>query len=102
MKGATGLALRSELAWFAERMEQKLRANDHKRHWRELEFEMLVVGLVEELDELTDAIGERDTEAIIDECVDVANRAMMLADLLAGVAEQIPRKRIFSPEVDKP
>jgi hypothetical protein len=99
------LQLRPEVLWFAEAMEQKLRDNDHKgkRSWRNDTPEELMKRMKQELQEL-EQIGNgtmlgaairvlerpqdpqhRATVAarILAEAADVANFAMMVADLCA-------------------
>lgn len=84
---------RAAVLWFAERMERKLRANDHKHHWRTSEDGYLSTRLHQEAKELSRALQRFHTEregptraspetiqAVIDEAADVANFAMMIAD----------------------
>lgn len=72
---------RPEVEAFADAMEAKLRANDHKRGWRECNLQYLSMRLTQEREELRQAI-ERDAtpQEILDEAADVANFAMMIAD----------------------
>jgi NTP pyrophosphatase (non-canonical NTP hydrolase) len=86
------LALRPEVARFAQDMEQQLRANDHKPGWQRDEWQALLKRLREETSELKDAIyaaRTTDVEApaaprlrasVRKEAADVANFAMMLAE----------------------
>jgi len=69
---------RSEVRWFAERMETRLRVNDYTRQWKEKSFDYLLERLFEEAFELEKS-GEEPGEAI-DDAADVANFAMMIAD----------------------
>jgi len=71
-----GIKMRKEVKWFAELMEEKLKKNDYKLHWKNARFGYLFGRLREETEELYFAEGEEK----IDECVDVANLAMMIAD----------------------
>ena len=72
---------RPQLAWFAERMESKLRANDHKGGWLGDDMESLLRRLDEELRELWHEYHSINRwEKFIDEAADVANFAMMVAD----------------------
>lgn len=67
------------LAWWNRRMEAKILKNKYKGFWRQAEIGYLVRRLHQEVLELSEALG---TEGdVIDECVDVANFAMMLADV---------------------
>ena len=79
------ITIRPEVLWFAEQMEITLRKNDHKGGWSEDKCSMnyLHERLHEELGELTYATGlsgQGTKEKIIEECTDVANFAMMIAD----------------------
>lgn len=84
------LGVRPEVAEFAKRMEQILRANDHKGGWRLMSLEALFNRAVEELDELQrDITFTRDPEQIAKEAVDVANFMLMIADN----AKRLPQYR---------
>lgn len=71
---------RASVRWFAERMEAKLAKNDHKGGWQNCELQYLSMRLTQERKELTEAIKSKDKQRIIDECADIANFAMMIAD----------------------
>jgi hypothetical protein len=86
------LDCRQEVKDFAVLMEQKLRKNDHKTHWKNCNQEYLLTRLDEEVKELRDCFfiyspcdmnflmdGQHE-DRIPDEAVDVANFAMMLWD----------------------
>jgi len=87
--------LRSPLILFAKRMEDKLRENDHKTGWLNDSMWSLFKRILDEGHELSNVImiyeamkeSEPDAskiemlERIIDEAADVANFAMMVADL---------------------
>jgi hypothetical protein len=73
--------VREELARFAEAMEEKLLANDHKTHWNTVSLTYLRHRLGMELEELDRAfISGAGEEQVQGEAVDVANFAMMLYD----------------------
>ena len=72
--------LRPEVLAFALEMESKLRANDHKAHWRECSLDYLLTRLEQEALELREAINCGD--GVIGEAADVANFAMMIADIV--------------------
>jgi hypothetical protein len=78
---------RASVLWFAEQMELALRRNDHKGGWEAMGKEILVDLCADELDELRQcwdkATGKqvRSSSDIIAEAADVANFAMMVADL---------------------
>ena len=79
---------RPSVLWFADRMEAKLRKNDHKGGWKASELSELLVLLEKEVAELGQAafrlacleITDSTIHGVIDEAVDVANFAMMIAD----------------------
>ena len=71
--------IRIEVECFAEAMEERLRENDHKDHWSNytpLQMFELLRGEVEEL------AWAFTSEEKASECVDIANFAMMIWDLL--------------------
>ena len=73
--------VREPVAWFAKEMESKLRKDDYKKHWSEYSILFLHRRLMEEVQELSDEVDRKiKPEAVISECVDVANFAMMIAD----------------------
>jgi NTP pyrophosphatase (non-canonical NTP hydrolase) len=89
-----GAVLRPEVEVFAREMERALRKNDHKPGWKMDEPAALLARLREETDELEQAIrdvsGARDDLhldggplwwKVIEEAADVANFALMIADL---------------------
>ena len=101
---------------FAEAMERELRANDHKDGW---DFEpplVLLVRLREETRELARELRKRDVmyswDARVDamsariaaEAADVANFAMMIADVCGGLSAQRPQSPVGtepSPAADR-
>jgi len=75
---------------FAERMEAKLSMNRHKGDrggWLAASPEVLLHRLKQELKEMEDAFWKGDAEATANECADVANFAMMIADWFTSYAE---------------
>lgn len=78
-------SLRPALAEFAAYMEYKLRMNDHKPHWRTCCLGYLRDRLGQELAELDEALTVGDPHCIYEECADVANLAMMIADKTQAV-----------------
>lgn len=74
--------LRPELRFFAREMERALRQHEHLPGWAGQPVDELFGRLVEEVDELADEIDTGDRERIIDAAADVANYAMMIADVL--------------------
>jgi len=77
--------VREPVKWFAEQMEQQLKANDHKGGWEGCTFYYLEKRLNEEVKELVDATKFED---VIREVTDVANFAMMIADNARRLAEK--------------
>lgn len=79
---------RVELEWFSSEMRKKLIANSHKQNWLDCEYRYLVGRMCDEASELLEAlfaaqhegIGEQGFENVIEECADVANFVMMIAD----------------------
>lgn len=68
---------------FAEEMEAKLAANDHKPDWRNFAPEYLLARLHDEMVELAKAMWDHEYGLDVDvvaEAADVANFAMMIAD----------------------
>lgn len=68
------------VAQFAENMRRKLRQNEHKGSWLGVRPEHYVMRIMDEVDELQTALALGDPKAIIDECADIANFAMFIAD----------------------
>ena len=89
------ITVRPEVARFAELMEQKLADNDHKPHWREsLSTSEAYLRLMQESTELLGALLQGDPDAIVDEAIDIANFAMMIADLVEGETENVRHCRV--------
>lgn len=82
--------MREEVKFFAEGMEEKLGKTSHKPHWGKEQFSDLIWMLEKEVVELKDAISavfdthprENAIEKAIEECFDVGNFPMMIADNL--------------------
>ncbi|MGO1303645.1 MAG: hypothetical protein ACTMKV_02550 [Sphingomonas parapaucimobilis] len=81
------ITLRPEVAAFAALMEQQLRANDHKGGWKNDTSFALWSRLLQEAIELNEARATRnpDSERIGREAADVANFAMMVADVMGAL-----------------
>lgn len=76
------ITLRPEVRWFAEQMELRLRANDHKPGWENDSDLSLFRRVDEEVQELSLALfqcPESDDESVVKESADVSNFCMMLA-----------------------
>jgi NTP pyrophosphatase (non-canonical NTP hydrolase) len=77
---------------FAVKMILKLEKNRHKKHWSTVDAEYLFNRLLQEVEELRDALAGTDGD-IVSECCDVANFAMMIADNLNNSnAGAVPRR----------
>lgn len=73
--------VREPVRWFAERMEERLKAHDHRPGWKDSTFGYLQRRLRQEQAELDAALDKKwNAEEIIRECADVANFCMMIAD----------------------
>lgn len=95
------IRVRPEVARFAELMEQKLRGNDHKGHWRGASLSYLIARLREECGELIDAVlYEEDSTPghITEEAVDVANFAMFIADVAGALDVDADQSMLSSRE----
>ena len=81
---------REVVKWFASQMEQTLLDNDHKGGWRHMTIKELYSRLADEMGELQTEINfpEQDMAAIINECADVANFALMVADVARKKLEE--------------
>lgn len=75
--------IRTSVKNFSVEMEAKLKKNDQKGGWENQSIIDLFEYLCEEKSELEDAIYGEDYRAIIEECADVANFAMMIAENVA-------------------
>lgn len=73
---------RESVKWFARLMEKTLRRNDYKKHWHFKSGRYLHNKLKEEIGEFEEAINKTpaDKEEIVQELIDIANVAMMIAD----------------------
>jgi NTP pyrophosphatase (non-canonical NTP hydrolase) len=70
---------------FAADMRRKMRANSHKPHWSQVSFDHLFSRLREEMSELEQAFMSGAVwNEVVDECADVGNIAMMIADKMRG------------------
>jgi NTP pyrophosphatase (non-canonical NTP hydrolase) len=75
------LCAREEVQWFATRMEQELRENDHKGGWQNDNWRDLLARLHEEMHELWHVCNYgANADIIAEEAADIANFAMMIAD----------------------
>lgn len=75
------IGMRAEVLWFAQEMERKLQENDHKGGWDTCSPKWLLNRLRQETAELELAIATGDPVKTTREAADVANFAMMIADV---------------------
>jgi len=80
--------VREEVRWFAGRMEEVLVSNDYKGGWDSCPLSYLLGRLRTEITELEEALVDGGTESTIQECCDVANYAMMIADRMRRGGQQ--------------
>jgi hypothetical protein len=74
--------VREEVKTFSDSMETKLRKRDGYGGWLNLPLPYLQKKLKGELDELLTSLEYETREEVMDECVDVANYAMFLWDIM--------------------
>ncbi len=79
LKRDMSIVPRPEVRWFAEQMESKLRENDHKNGKLDDSPSELFKRMVQEVEEVDDAMRISGHGVIVQECADVANFAMMIA-----------------------
>jgi len=79
---------RSALQSFSDRMELKLRKNDHKTSWRVLPIEALKRLLLVEIEEFKVALEFLSATEARNEAVDIANFALILDDRLGMMPDQ--------------
>jgi hypothetical protein len=94
---ATISELRPEVLKFAQAMERQLRANDHKGTWKYDAPDRLCDRIKDELDELEHVLPglpfystTGTPDEILKEAADVANFAMMVADVSGALAPPTP------------
>jgi len=85
---AARLSVRPEVLAFALLMEDRLQANDHKGGWADCADEYLLRRLQEEVNELHVAMRDRPLD-VGEEAADVANFAMMLADVSGHLRQDV-------------
>ncbi len=87
---------RKSVLWFANQMESVLQENDNKDGWDDCSVHWLLARLTHEVAELQEVFAGGDLdyvshERVIEEAVDVANYAMMIADIIKKIPR--PQKR---------
>lgn len=84
-KELVDIGVAPDLQRFFDAMIYKLRRNAHKGHWDHLSLDTAFADLGGEVEELTGAIASGSTAEILMEAADVANEAMICANVaLAG------------------
>ncbi|WP_174888015.1 hypothetical protein [Bacillus albus] len=79
--------IRGEVKWFAEHMESKLQENEHKTGWTDCTVDFLSSQIQKNLNELNSMFEELPANYsvfsanVIRQCSDIANYAMMIADI---------------------
>jgi hypothetical protein len=74
-------SIRIPVLWFADQMELKLKDNDYKGGWDKCTGIYLMGKLLEETIELKNTLDQKfDPKLVVEEAIDVANFAMMIAD----------------------
>jgi len=82
------MTVRKSVLWFGEQMEIKLKENDGRQGWGHSDLEWLCRRIADERNELKRAIATKSDMEIIGECADVANFAMMIADIASRGTER--------------
>jgi NTP pyrophosphatase (non-canonical NTP hydrolase) len=88
--------LRPAVRAFAELMEQVLRDNDHKGGWEDEAASRLLDRLTQEVTEVREVLRRHDLPGpewqrrVAREAADVANYAMMIADVIGGLPARTP------------
>lgn len=81
--------LRPAVQAFAEAMERKLRKNEHKGGWKDCTWDWLYSRMTDEMCELARAARAADHDGskrgLLEEAADVANFAMMIADVCGAL-----------------
>jgi NTP pyrophosphatase (non-canonical NTP hydrolase) len=88
---------RPEVVVFADAMESKLKENDWKGGWKNCDAARLLERVREEVDELAEAVawerrGDNERAVIGREAADVANMAMMVADVCGALGITVTDK----------
>jgi len=77
--------MRDSVRFFAEAMEEKLKLNDHKGGWENMDCNHLTERLLDEVAEMKAALTP---ESCMAEAIDVANFVMMIWDIARAQKEK--------------
>ena len=80
--------IRAELAAFASVMEARLKDNAGRGDWRTLNFYYLVAALTSNVGQLIRSFQVDKPDIVLRSAADVANYAMMIADLYGELAKR--------------
>lgn len=80
-------AVRPDLQRFFDAMVYKLRRNAHKGNWEDLPLDRAYKLMEGEMGELVNAVAEGNTSEIVFEAADVANFALMIANIALRAKE---------------
>lgn len=78
-----------DLQRFIDAMIYKLRRNAHKGRWAEVPLDKAFDALMTEAAELKDAVGTGSTSEILMEAADVANQALIVANIALEAKERV-------------
>lgn len=78
---------------FAGLMEERLVANEHRGGWKREHPQTLLQGMFECSRHLETAVGRTDTREVARHAANVANYAMMVADVCGALEEEPKRER---------
>ncbi len=89
MSKESKLELRPEVQKFAEDMERRLRANEHKNGWKDCDDDFLYNELARNVNLLDFSLAEGITakHETLRRCANIGNFAMMIADNWGGLME---------------
>jgi hypothetical protein len=81
-----GDGIRPELSAFVSMMESRLRENSGRGDWRTFNFYYLIACLVSNVGQLVRTFQVDKPDIVLRSAADVANYAMMIADLYGGLS----------------
>lgn len=93
------MKIRESVLFFAAEMDKKLRENDHKGDWLDLDLGYLQQRLLEEVNELFQSIKQGDNKNSIKEAADVGNFSMMIADIIHR--KEYPDRNVLDKDLNE-